>query len=60
MTSLSFNVGDRVKMAPMWKHKNAIGNVVKITAYYVVVEWDNVNGQWHYTHEQSGKLEFAG
>ena len=51
------NVGDRVTMSPMWKHDKATGEVVKITKDYVVVSWDDVNGQWHYTKEQSKKLE---
>ena len=50
-------VGDRVKMSPMWKHGNAIGNIIKITTDYIVVSWDNVNGEWHYTKDQSKKLE---
>ena len=59
MAESNFKVGDRVKMSPMWKHKSAVGNVVKITTHYVIVEWDDVNGQWHYTHEQSKKLEIS-
>jgi hypothetical protein len=51
-------LGDRVKMSPMWKHDSAVGVIVKINKDgYVVVKWDNVNGQWHYTPEQSKKLE---
>ena len=51
-------VGDRVKMSPMWKHKIAIGTVIKITKdKYIVVKWDNINGEWHFTKEQSKKLE---
>jgi hypothetical protein len=41
----------------MWKHDKATGEVVKITKDYVVVSWDDINGQWHYTKEQSKKLE---
>ena len=50
-------VGDRVKMSPMWKHKNAVGEIIKITKEYVVVSWDAVNRHWHYTKEQAKKLE---
>ena len=57
MNDSKFKVGDRVKMSPMWKHKNAVGNVINVTRNYVVVRWDNVNGDWHYTHEQSAKLQ---
>jgi len=59
MSETSFKVGDRVKMSPMWKHNNAVGNVIKITSDYVVVQWDGVNGHWHYTHEQSSRLKSA-
>ena len=50
-------VGDRVTMSPMWKHDSATGSIIKITKDYVVVSWDNINGEWHYTDEQSVKLE---
>ena len=50
-------VGDRVTMSPMWKHSEAIGEVIKITKEYVVVSWDDINGQWHYTQEQAKKIE---
>tara|TARA_R100000664_G_C2758474_1_gene147375 strand:+ start:310 stop:486 length:177 start_codon:yes stop_codon:yes gene_type:complete len=50
-------IGDRVSMAPMWKHNSSVGEIIKITREYVVVAWDNVNGEWHYTKDQSQKLE---
>ena len=50
-------IGDRVKMSPMWKHPSATGTVIKITNDYTVVNWDGVNGHWHYTSEQAVKLE---
>ena len=50
-------VGDRVKKAPMWKYNEACGNVIKISKGYVVVSWDDVNGEWHYTNEQAKALE---
>ena len=51
-------VGDRVRMAPMWKYAEAFGVVKKINNDgYVVVRWDNINGDWHYTPEQIKKLE---
>ena len=51
-------VGDRVKMAPMWKYDEAFGVIKQIRKDgYVVVEWDNINGSWHYTAEQSKRLE---
>ena len=50
--------GDKVKMAPMWKYEEAIGEIQKITADgYVIVKWDDIPGQWHYTKEQAQKLE---
>lgn len=51
------NVGDRVKKAKVMKVENAIGTIEKITQDYIVVVWDRVNGHWHYTHQQSHKLE---
>jgi len=50
-------VGNRVRMSPMWKHNEATGEIIKITKEYVVVSWDGINGQWHYTKEQAKKLE---
>ena len=50
-------VGDRVKKAPMWKYNEACGKVIKISKGYVVVSWDDVNGEWHYTNEQAKALE---
>jgi hypothetical protein len=50
--------GDRVKMSPMWKHKEAVGVVKQVRKDgYVVVVWDGINGEWHWTKEQSLKLE---
>jgi hypothetical protein len=49
-------VGDRVTMAPMWKCDDATGTIVSIRTDYVIVSWDEVMGQWHYTHEQAKKL----
>lgn len=50
-------VGDRVKMSPMWKHAEATGEIIKITKDYIVVSWDDINGDWHYTEEQAAKLD---
>ena len=51
-------VGDRVYMSPMWKYNEAMGTVKQIRKDgYVVVIWDNINGEWHYTSEQAQKLE---
>ena len=33
----NLKVGDRVTMAPMWKHRYARGEVIKITKEYIVV-----------------------
>ena len=50
-------VGDRVRMAPMWKYDEAFGVVKKMSKGYTVVQWDGVNGDWHYTEEQAARLE---
>ena len=51
-------VGNRVRMAPMWKYDEATGEVKKLTADgYVVVRWDDIPGEWHYTEEQAKRLE---
>jgi len=50
--------GDKVKMAPMWKYEEAIGEIQKITADgYIIVKWVDIPGQWHYTKEQAKRLE---
>ena len=52
--------GDRVRMAPMWKYEEAIGTIKQIRKDgYVVVVWDNINGEWHYTEEQVKRLELV-
>ena len=51
------NVGDRGRKAPMWKYDSATGTVTKITSQYTVVSWDNINGEWHYTQDQTMGLE---
>ena len=50
-------IGDRVLMERVLKVQNATGTIKKITKEYVVVTWDNINGEWHYTHDQSKELE---
>ena len=50
--------GDRVKMSPMWKYNEATGSIKQIKKDgYVVVLWDGINGEWHYTPEQAKRLE---
>ena len=50
--------GQRVRMSPMWKYKEAFGTIHQIKQDgYVVVYWDGINGEWHYTPEQAKKLE---
>ena len=42
----------------MWKYDEAIGTIKQIRKDgYVVVIWDNINGEWHYTSEQAKRLE---
>ena len=50
-------VGDRVTRKKVLKNLNPVGTVIKITKNEIVVSWDSINGQWHYTNEQSKKLE---
>ena len=49
--------GDKVRMAPMWKYEEAIGEIQKITESYIIVRWIDIPGQWHYTKEQAKRLE---
>ena len=49
--------GDKVRMAPMWKYDEAVGEIEKITESYVIVKWLDIPGQWHYTEEQATRLE---
>lgn len=55
-----FKAGDKVEASPMWKYKHAIGSVIKVTSQYVVVRWDGINGDWHYTPTQAEKLKVLG
>jgi len=50
-------VGDRVTREAVLRTENPIGTIIKITLDYVIVRWDNINGDWHYTHEQAKKLD---
>ena len=50
-------VGDRVTRDSVLRTENPVGTIIKITVDYVVVKWDNIKGQWHYTPEQAKKLE---
>lgn len=50
--------GDKVKMSPMWKYEEAIGTIKQIRRDgYIVIKWDNINGEWHFTPEQALRLE---
>tara|TARA_A100001011_G_C13888539_1_gene665988 strand:+ start:112 stop:318 length:207 start_codon:yes stop_codon:yes gene_type:complete len=57
VTKISFTKGDRVLKEKVLNVRNALGTVEKITAEYVVVLWDGVNGYWHYTKSQAETLE---
>ena len=50
--------GNKVRMCPMWKYEEAVGEIQKITESYVIVKWIDIPGQWHYTKEQAQRLEF--
>ncbi len=41
----------------MWVHDEAFGYVSKITSDYIVVIWEGINGEWHYTQKQAERLE---
>jgi len=42
----------------MWILDEAFGHVSKITRDgYVVIIWEGVNGEWHYTKEQIERIE---
>ena len=50
--------GDRVKLFLDKKHGVCVGTIIKITKDgYIVVKWDNLNGDWHWTPEQAKKME---
>ena len=49
--------GDRVKMTPMWKYDEAYGHVKKTAGDYIVIIWEGINGEWHYTPEQAIRIE---
>ena len=44
-------------MSPMWKYPKATGTIIKITKEYTVVDWDGINGHWHYTVDQLKKIK---
>ena len=50
-------VGDKVTKDLVMRVENPVGTIINITKEYVVVKWDNINGQWHYTFAQTEKLE---
>ncbi len=50
-------VGKRVTRDKVMGFEKPVGTIEKITSDYVIVVWDNINGHWHYTHEQAKKLE---
>jgi hypothetical protein len=54
---VTFKKGDCVRMSPMWKYDEASGTVIKITSEYIIVKWNNINGEWHYTPIQAQALE---
>ena len=54
----SLKPGDRVFREPMWKHDRAEGAVLKISGDgYVIIKWDNINGDWYYTEEQAKTIK---
>jgi len=50
--------GDRVRMFLDKHHGQVIGTIIKITKDgYIVVNWDGLNGDWHWTPEQAKTME---
>ena len=49
-------VGNRVTRARALHTNHPTGSIIKINNDYIVVDWDNLPGDWHYTHEQAQKL----
>lgn len=44
----------------MWKFDEAYGTIVKKTSDdYIVIVWDGINGEWHYTPDQSKDIEIV-
>tara|TARA_B100000989_G_C19505156_1_gene456141 strand:+ start:1580 stop:1753 length:174 start_codon:yes stop_codon:yes gene_type:complete len=54
-----FKVGDAVRMSPFWKYEVGIGIIERITPDFIIVKWEGVPGQWHYTEEQAERLELV-
>ena len=50
-------VGDRVTKSNVWKLPTAIGTGKRVAMDHVVIEWDNVFGDWHYTNKQKEDIE---
>lgn len=50
-------IGDRVTRPNVWKLEEAVGTVLRVTRGHVVVTWDHVFGDWHYTNEQAKDIE---
>jgi len=45
--------GKKILSGDSWHYGQTIGTVIKQTRDgYVVVIWENINGEWHYTPEQ--------
>mgnify|MGYP001307209674 FL=1 len=52
------NVNDLIEMSPMWKYDKASGRIIKITKDgYIIVQWDEVPGDWYFTYEQISKAK---
>ena len=45
-------VGNRVLKDQVLNHKDAEGIVTKITKEHTIIQWDNINGEWHYRSDQ--------
>ena len=52
-------VGSRVLRDQVLSHKDVKGTVIKITKEHTVIQWDNINGDWHYRHDQTKEFEIV-
>ena len=51
-------VGDRVKMDLGGNYGKSLGTIIKITKDgFIVVAWDNINGDWYWTEKQAEQME---
>ena len=50
-------VGDRVTKENIWRLPKAVGTVKRVANDHIVINWDGVFGDWHYTNKQAKEIE---